>query len=169
MDSSIGQAAHEQAAAFKSRVAVGSVIITKLDGHARGGGALSAVAATQSPIVFIGTGEHLSDLDPFDTRSFVSRLLGRGDIAGIVKTFSEETDMSTQAELVGHIAEGKFTLRDMSEQFKSILKMGSISKIMSMMPGMSADLFPKGQEKEGMARLKRFMTIMDSMTNQGIT
>ena len=76
MDSSIGQAARDQAAAFKGAVEVGSVIITKLDGHAKGGGALSAVAATQSPIIFIGTGEHIDDLEPFNTKSFVSRLLG---------------------------------------------------------------------------------------------
>jgi signal recognition particle subunit SRP54 len=84
MDSSIGQAARDQAQAFKSSVPVGSVIITKLDGHARGGGALSAVAATQSPIIFIGTGEHIDDFETFNAKSFVSRLLGMGDISGLL-------------------------------------------------------------------------------------
>lgn len=84
MDSSIGQAAKDQAFAFKSAVPVGSVIITKLDGHAKGGGALSAVAATQSPIIFIGTGEHMHELEPFHAKAFVSRLLGMGDISGLM-------------------------------------------------------------------------------------
>lgn len=87
MDSSIGQAARDQAQAFKSAVSVGSVIITKLDGHAKGGGALSAVAATQSPIIFIGTGEHIDDFETFNAKSFVSRLLGMGDISGLLDMF----------------------------------------------------------------------------------
>lgn len=79
MDATQGQAVFDQAKSFKEAVPIGSVIITKLDGHARGGGALSAVAATNSPIVFLGTGEHFDDLDPFNAQSFVSRLLGMGD------------------------------------------------------------------------------------------
>jgi signal recognition particle GTPase len=89
MDSSIGQAARDQASAFKAAVDVGSVIITKLDGHAKGGGALSAVAATKSPILFVGTGEHIDDFQLFDTKSFVSRLLGMGDITGLLNLFQE--------------------------------------------------------------------------------
>ena len=79
MDATQGQAVFDQASAFKQAVSVGSVIITKLDGHAKGGGALSAVAATDSPIIFLGSGEHFDDLDPFNPESFVSRLLGLGD------------------------------------------------------------------------------------------
>jgi hypothetical protein len=97
MDSSIGQAARDQAQAFKSAVAVGSVIITKLDGHAKGGGALSAVAATQSPIIFIGTGEHIDDFETFNAKSFVSRLLGMGDISGLLTMFEVSTDSSSTA------------------------------------------------------------------------
>jgi len=79
MDATQGQAVFDQAKSFKEAVSIGSVIITKLDGHAKGGGALSAVAATDSPIIFLGTGEHFDDLDPFNAQSFVSRLLGLGD------------------------------------------------------------------------------------------
>ena len=89
MDSSIGQACFEQAQAFNKTIKVGSVIITKLDGHAKGGGALSAVAATQSPVVFIGTGEHFEDLEPFDASGFIKRLLGLGDLTGLMKTVKE--------------------------------------------------------------------------------
>merc|ERR1712187_736126 len=78
MDSHIGQACYDQAKAFADAVTVGSVIITKLDGHAKGGGALSAIAATNSPIVFVGTGEHFDEYQTFEAQSFVSRLLGMG-------------------------------------------------------------------------------------------
>lgn len=79
MDATQGQAVFDQATSFKEAVPVGAVIITKLDGHAKGGGALSAVAATGSPIIFLGSGEHFDDFDPFNARSFVSKLLGMGD------------------------------------------------------------------------------------------
>ena len=78
MDGTIGQAADAQARAFKETVDIGSIIITKMDGHAKGGGAISAVAQTSSPIIFIGTGEHIHDLDPFDPKKFVRKMLGMG-------------------------------------------------------------------------------------------
>mmetsp|Transcript_1153 Transcript_1153/g.3571 ORF Transcript_1153/g.3571 Transcript_1153/m.3571 type:complete len:478 (-) Transcript_1153:176-1609(-) len=162
MDSSIGQAAHDQASAFRKRVRVGSVIITKLDGHAKGGGALSAVSATGSPITFIGTGEHLDDFEPFSTKSFVERLLGLGDISGLVNMIKEA---NINKDVYERIAGGNFTLRDMYEQFTNINKIGPLGSVMSMLPGVS-ELMPKGREKEGQARIKKFMVIMDSMTHK---
>ena len=97
MDSTIGQAVASQAEAFKASVPVGSVIITKLDGHAKGGGALSAVAMTNSPITFIGTGEHFDEFETFEAKSFVSRLLGMGDIKGLLTAFKEKTDIFEKA------------------------------------------------------------------------
>ena len=94
MDSSIGQSAYDQALAFKTAVGVGSVIITKLDGHAKGGGALSAVAATDAPIAFIGTGEHFEHFEEFEANSFVSRLLGRGDLKNLILTVSGAMDQN---------------------------------------------------------------------------
>ncbi|XP_048133064.1 signal recognition particle 54 kDa protein 2-like isoform X3 [Rhodamnia argentea] len=85
MDSSIGQAAFDQAQAFKQSVPVGAVILTKMDGHAKGGGALSAVAATKSHVIFIGTGEHMDEFGVFDVKPFVSRLLGMGDWSGFMR------------------------------------------------------------------------------------
>lgn len=120
MDSSIGQAAHDQAMGFKSMVQVGGCIITKLDGHAKGGGALSAVAATQSPILFIGTGEHFDALEPFDSNAFVGRLLGYGDMRQLL-SIMHDVGIDNQPELLKRLSEGVFTLRDMSEQFQSIL------------------------------------------------
>jgi len=89
MDATQGQAVYDQAMGFREAVDVGSVIVTKLDGHAKGGGALSAVSATQSPIIFLGVGEHFDDLEPFNARSFVSKLLGFGDVRGLMENIKE--------------------------------------------------------------------------------
>ncbi|CAI5942446.1 unnamed protein product [Closterium sp. NIES-64] len=165
MDSSIGQAAYDQAQAFKASVPVGAVIITKMDGHAKGGGALSAVAATKSPVIFIGTGEHIDEFEQFETKAFVSRLLGMGDWTGFMDRIQDVIPMDQQPELLQKLQEGHFTLRIMYEQFQNILKLGPLGQVMSMIPGFTQELMPKGREKESTARLKKFMTIMDSMTD----
>lgn len=164
MDSSIGQAAHDQAIAFKSKVKVGSVIISKMDGHAKGGGALSAVATTQSPIIFLGTGEQIPDLEAFDPKSFVSRLLGMGDLAGMMKKIEEVMPADGQPALAKRLQEGKFSLRDMYDQFQNIMKMGPLDKVMQMMPGFSN--MPQLQGADGSAKIKAYITIMDSMNDQ---
>ncbi|KAG8379811.1 hypothetical protein BUALT_Bualt07G0128300 [Buddleja alternifolia] len=166
MDSSIGQAAFDQAQAFKQSVAVGAVIVTKMDGHAKGGGALSAVAATKSPVIFIGTGEHMDEFEVFDVKPFVSRLLGMGDWSGFMDKIHEVVPMDQQPELLQKLSEGTFTLRIMYEQFQNILKMGPIGQVFSMLPGFSQELMPQGREKESQAKIKRYMTMMDSMTNE---
>ncbi|ERE72537.1 signal recognition particle protein [Cricetulus griseus] len=143
MDASIGQACEAQAKAFKDKVDVASVIVTKLDGHAKGGGALSAVAATKSPIIFIGTGEHIDDFEPFKTQPFISKLLGMGDIEGLI-------DKVNELKL------------DDNEALIEKLKHG----IFGMIPGFGTDFMSKGNEQESMARLKKLMTIMDSMNDQ---
>eukprot|EP00435_Cladocopium_sp_Y103_P075318 s182_g56.t1 len=164
MDSHIGQACFDQAKAFREVVDIGSVIITKLDGHAKGGGALSAVSATNSPIIFLGTGEHFDEFQPFDAQSFVSRLLGMGDLKGLFQTITEAMPLDKQPELLNKISKGRFSLRDLYEQFQNLQKMGPMSQLMQMIPGMS-NLMPAGAEKEGVKRIKRFMVIMDSMTD----
>uniref|UniRef100_A0AAZ3PW17 Signal recognition particle 54 kDa protein n=1 Tax=Oncorhynchus tshawytscha TaxID=74940 RepID=A0AAZ3PW17_ONCTS len=166
MDASIGQACEAQAKAFKDKVEVASVIVTKLDGHAKGGGALSAVAATKSPIIFIGTGEHIDDLEPFKTQPFISKLLGMGDIEGLIDKVNE-LKLDDNEELIDKLKHGQFTLRDMYEQFQNIMKMGPFGQIMGMIPGFGTDFMSKGNEQESMARLKKLMTIMDSMNDQG--
>lgn len=165
MDASIGQACESQARAFKEKVDVGSVIITKLDGHAKGGGALSAVAATKSPVIFIGTGEHTDDFEQFKVQPFVSKLLGMGDIEGLIDKVNE-LKLDDNEELMKKLKQGHFTLRDMYEQFQNIMKMGPFGQIMGMIPGFSSDFLTKGGEQESMARLKKLMTIMDSMNDE---
>ncbi|GMR48749.1 hypothetical protein PMAYCL1PPCAC_18944 [Pristionchus mayeri] len=164
MDASIGQACEAQARAFGDTVDVGSVIITKLDSHAKGGGALSAVAVTKSPVIFIGTGEHIDDFEVFKPKSFVQKLLGMGDIAGLVDMVND-AGIKDNEELVKKLKQGVFTLRDMYEQFQNIMKMGPFSQIMSMIPGFGPDFMTKGNEQESVNRLKRLMTIMDSMSD----
>eukprot|EP00005_Dracoamoeba_jomungandri_P003652 CAMPEP_0174252032 /NCGR_PEP_ID=MMETSP0439-20130205/1674_1 /TAXON_ID=0 /ORGANISM="Stereomyxa ramosa, Strain Chinc5" /LENGTH=476 /DNA_ID=CAMNT_0015332509 /DNA_START=129 /DNA_END=1559 /DNA_ORIENTATION=+ len=163
LDGTIGQVAFDQATAFSEKVAVGSIIITKLDGHAKGGGALSAVAATGSPITFIGTGEHIDDFDPFEVRPFVSKMLGLGDMRGLIDTM-KSAGIEDQPELYKRLTEGQFTLRDMYEQFQNILKMGPLNKVMEMIPGMS-NILKAGAGRDSSRKVQNFMTIMDSMTD----
>lgn len=164
MDASIGQACESQASAFKSVVDVGAVIITKLDGHAKGGGALSAVAATHSPIIFIGTGEHIDEFEEFRVKPFVSKLLGMGDLEGLIDKVNE-LKLEENEHLIEKLKHGEFTIRDMYEQFTNIMKMGPLNQILNMIPGFGADLMRGASEQESMARLKRLMTIMDSMSD----
>lgn len=167
MDGSIGKSAKDQAQAFRSAVDVGSVVITKLDGHAKGGGALSAIAATKSPIIFIGTGEHMTDFEKFSTKSFVSRLLGMGDINGLLDLVQDSNMMESGAKLVDKLSkdDGKFSLRDLSEQFRNIMKLGPLGQLMNMMPNMGLPTGP-GMEKEAVNNMKKFLTILDSMNEK---
>jgi len=162
MDASIGQACEAQARAFSEKVDVGAVIITKFDGHAKGGGALSAVAATKSPVLFIGTGEHIECLEEFKTKGFVQKLLGMGDVAGLIDKVSE-LGLDDNEELLKKMQHGQFTLRDMYEQFMNIQKLGPFGQIMNMIPGMSGDMIGKAGEEESARRLKRSTVIMNSM------
>lgn len=164
MDASIGQACEAQAAAFKSKVDVGAVIITKLDGHARGGGAISAVAATKAPIIFIGTGEHIDEFEEFRVKPFVSKLLGMGDLEGLIDKVNE-LKLEENEDLIEKLKHGEFTLRDMYEQFTNIMKMGPFNQILSMIPGFGTDSLKGASETESMSRLKRLMTMMDSMSD----
>lgn len=167
MDATQGQAIYDQAFAFREAVSVGSVIVTKLDGHAKGGGALSAVAATQSPISFLGSGEHFDDLTPFYAPSFIQQLLGMGgSMAGYMHEMKDLRDHQSQKEMLKKMKKGEFTLRDMYKQFQKTMQMGGMGKMMSGMAGaanMPEYLMPNSDEST--RRLKTFLYIMDSMTN----
>jgi signal recognition particle subunit SRP54 len=165
MDATQGQAVYDQALAFHNAVDVGAVIVTKLDGHAKGGGALSAVAATSSPILFLGSGEHFDDLDPFNAQSFVSKLLGFGDVRGLMDAMKSVTDSKTQEQLMERMSKGEFTLRMMYQQFEKVMSMGPLNKLVGMMPGMPDYLVPKGGDQQATDRLRKFMIMMDSMNN----
>ncbi|KAG0241395.1 Signal recognition particle [Actinomortierella wolfii] len=164
MDGTIGQAADAQARAFKEAANVGSIIVTKMDGHAKGGGAISAVAATGCPIIFIGTGEHMHDLERFAPGPFISKMMGMGDISGLMETV-QDLKLDQNKDLMKKLEQGQFSIRDMYEQFTTILKMGPLSKVMGMMPGIPQELLA-GSDQDATNRIKRFMCIMDSMSAQ---
>lgn len=164
LDAAMGQTAGRSASAFHQAVGLTGVILTKLDGSAKGGGALSAVAVSGAPIVFIGTGEHLDELERFDPTRFVSRLLGMGDIQTLLERFEELADKDQAQKAAEKLMTGRFTLRDMRAQLDSLGQMGPFSKLMSLFPSMAGAKLDDGQMKETQARLARFRAIMDSMT-----
>ncbi|KAI3633721.1 hypothetical protein MIR68_008668 [Amoeboaphelidium protococcarum] len=167
LDGTIGQAAELQAKAFHEAVSVGQIIITKMDGHAKGGGAISAVAATQSPIIFIGTGEHFHDMDPFNAKSFVQKMLGMGDVTGLIEKVTEmPASKDFMKQSMKNLQTGQFSLRDLQTQFQQIGQMGPLNKIMGMIPGFSEDMLPKGSDADTQQGMKRFLRILDSLTEQ---
>ncbi|MGI5965200.1 MAG: signal recognition particle protein Srp54 [Candidatus Methanomethylophilaceae archaeon] len=164
LDSQVGQQAGPQAEAFHEAVGVTGVILTKMDGTAKGGGALSAVSKTDARIVFLGTGEHIRDLEPFAADRFISRLLGMGDLSYLMEIAKDEIAGDEAVERASrNIMSGKFTLVDMYQQMAAVTKMGPLQKVMSMLPGMSS-LEDKINYEESQKRLAKFKVIIDSMT-----
>lgn len=164
LDSGIGQQASEQARAFDEAISLTGVIVTKLDGTAKGGGALSAVAEVGTGIAFIATGETIDDLEKFEPDRFISRLLGMGDIKTLVEMIEEAPPI--EAEEAEEMLKGTFTLKDMYKQMEAISKMGPISKIVQMLPlgSLGVDI-PDSALQTTKETLARFKVAMDSMTN----
>ncbi|MDP3624351.1 MAG: signal recognition particle protein Srp54 [Methanobacteriaceae archaeon] len=163
IDGTIGQQAKDQAQAFSQTAKVGSIIVTKLDGSAKGGGALSAVAEIGAPIKFIGTGERIDDFEAFDPERFISRLLGMGDIKTLLEKAEEVADEDMAAETMDAMLSGKFTLKEMQSQFEMMGKMGPMNQIMNMMPGMGK--LPKNASQMTEDKIDKYKIIMNSMTN----
>jgi signal recognition particle subunit SRP54 len=134
IDATIGQQASIQAEAFNAATKIGSILLTKLDGSARGGGALSAVAATGAPIKFIGVGEDVEDLEAFVPSRFVGRLIGMGDIEGLVQKV-RDAEISIPDKKAKDFLSGKFTLEDLYEQMQGMRSMGPLKSILKMLPG----------------------------------
>jgi len=162
LDGTIGQQAAVQAKAFDEATDIGSIIVAKLDGSARGGGALSSVAATGAHIKFIGTGEGVEELEPFVPSRFIGRLLGMGDIEGLVRKVKEAEVEVTEKDVRALIA-GKFTLADFYQQFEAMRKLGPLQKILGMIPGFSYQL-PEDDIDLAEKRLDRWRVIILSMT-----
>jgi signal recognition particle subunit SRP54 len=162
LDGTIGQQASAQAAAFNDATDVGSIIVAKLDGSARGGGALSGVAATGAPIKFIGTGEKIEDMEQFVPGRFIGRLLGMGDIESLVAKV-KEAEVEVSEKDINALLSGKFTLTDMYQQLEAMRKMGPLQKVLQMVPGFSYQL-PDSDLDMAEERMDRFKYIIDSMT-----
>ncbi len=161
IDAALGQQASEQARRFHQAIEIDGVIITKMDGTAKGGGALSAVAETRSGIVFIGSGETIEDLERFDPDGFISRLLGMGDLKALMERAEES--ISTSELDINAMMRGKFTLRDMYKQLEALNKMGPLKQIMGMLPMGNMEL-PTDVYDVTSTKMARYRIIMDSMT-----
>ena len=161
IDAALGQQASEQARRFHEAIDIDGVIITKMDGTAKGGGALSAVAETKSGIIFIGSGETIEDLERFDPDGFISRLLGMGDLRALVERAEESI---SEGEIdVNAMMRGKFTLRDMYKQLEAVNRMGPLKQIMSMLPMGNLELPGEAYDMTS-AKMAKYRIIMDSMT-----
>jgi len=162
IDGTIGQQAIVQAKAFNEATPVGSILVTKLDGSARGGGALSAVAATGAPIKFISTGEKIQDIESFIPSRFVGRLLGMGDLETLLEKV-HEAEIKVPEKKAKAILSGKFSLTDMYEQFEAMKGMGPFRKLLKMIPGMSYNV-PEEMLEMAEDRLEKWRVIIQSMT-----
>ena len=162
IDGTIGQQCYSQSESFHKSVPVGGIIITKLDGSAKGGGALAAAAATGSRVMFLGTGERIDDLEAFSSTRFVGRLLGMGDINTLLER-AKELEVQGDEKQMKRMMSGKATINDLYNQLEQVGKMGSLSKLMDMIPGLSSAV-PSSNLEEMDEKMKVWRIIINSMT-----
>ncbi|MFB6223667.1 MAG: signal recognition particle protein Srp54 [Haloarcula sp.] len=173
LDAAMGQSAKSQAADFESAIGIDGVVITKLDGTAKGGGALAAVNETDSTIAFLGSGETVKDIERFEPSGFISRLLGMGDLKQLterveraMEATQDEEDEDWDPE---DMLEGQFTLKDMRKQMQTMNNMGPLDQVMDMIPGLGGglmDQLPDDAMDVTQERMRDFDVIMDSMTEE---
>ena len=160
IDGTLGQQAYSQAEEFAKTTKIGSIIVTKLDGTAKGGGALSACSATNQPIRFIGVGEKIDDFEEFESTSFVGTLLGIPDLESLVKRV-QEAEVELDPEMAKRMMRGKFTLDDLYYQLKSIKKVGKMKQILAMVGGGN---IPDALKDDAERNLERWEVLLNSMT-----
>jgi signal recognition particle subunit SRP54 len=164
IDGTIGQQCYNQALAFHRASPVGGIIVTKLDGAAKGGGALAAAAATGAKIFHIGTGERIDDLEEFVPTRFVGRLLGMGDLKSLIEMV-KSAEIEVDEKQVQRMMSGKLTMDDLLVQFEQVKKFGSFKKVVEHIPGVSGALNTDELDKaEG--RVKVYKSIIQSMTKE---
>jgi len=166
IDAAMGQQAGTQAKAFNDAVDITGIILTKLDGTAKGGGALSAAAEVGAPILFIGTGEHSDDFETFDPASFISRILGMGDIKSLLEKAEYSVKGKDAEKTAKRMMSGKFTLNDMYDQMDMLSGMGPLNKIAEMLPGNFTGRIKNVDMDSTENKLQKFRIIMDSMTKE---
>ncbi|MBS3177007.1 signal recognition particle protein Srp54 [Candidatus Woesearchaeota archaeon] len=160
----IGQTAQKQAQQFHETCGITGVLVTKMDGTAKGGGALSACAVTQAPIKFIGVGEKVDDLESFNPKGFVGRLLGMGDLEALLEKAKEAISEEDAEDLSKKFLKGEFTLLDLYDQMQAMKKMGPLTKIMEMIPGMGQLKLPKEVLETQEGKLENWKHLMNSCT-----
>ena len=164
VDGTIGQACYAQSEAFHRVAGVGGIIVTKLDGAAKGGGALAAAAATGAKVLFISTGERVDDLELFSAPRFVGRLLGLGDLRTLLER-ARELEVEADEKRVQRIVSGKMTIEDLLYQFEQVKKMGSLRKLLDLIPGFSSAI-PKEELEWLEEKMERWRSIVQSMTRE---
>ena len=160
----IGQAAQKQAEQFHKSCGITGIIISKMDGTARGGGALTAAAVSGAPIKFIGVGEKIDDLEQFNPQGFVGRILGMGDLEALLEKAKEVIKVEDAEDLGKKFLKGEFNLIDLYEQMEAMSKMGPLSSIVEMIPGFSSLKLPKEMLQVQEGKLKKWKIAMNSMT-----
>lgn len=168
MPADIGQAAKTQASEFQKALSIDGVIITRMDGTSKAGGALTACAETKAPVYFIGVGEQIQDIETFDPESFIQRLLGMGDLQGLLEKVKSAISEKQQKRMEARLKEGKFTLLDLYAQLEQVNKMGSMDKLLGMIPGVSAAKVPKGVLEKQESKMKHWKSAISSMTEEEI-
>jgi signal recognition particle subunit SRP54 len=162
-DAMTGQDAIKSAGEFNRQMGVTGVVLSKADGDARGGAALSVVSVVGVPIAFVGSGERLEDLEPFHADRFVSRMLGMGDVLSLIEKAEEAIDEGDAERLEQKIRKGGFTLEDFRDQLRTLKKMGPLENILGMLPGMG-NLKQLAEHKPDERQLRRVEAIIGSMT-----
>ncbi len=160
----IGQAAQKQAEQFHTSCHITGVIATKMEGTAKAGGALTACAAAQAPMIFIGVGEKVDDLEPFSPKGFVSRLLGMGDIELLLEKAKEVMSEESAEDMSKKFLKGEFNFIDLYEQMESMSKMGPLSKLTELIPGFGNFKIPKEMVEVQQEKLKKWKYMLQSMT-----
>src|SRR5215212_470545 len=161
-DAMTGQDAIKSAGEFNARIGVTGVVLTKMDGDARGGAALSVVSVVGVPIAFVGSGETLTDLEPFHPERVVSRVLGMGDVLSLIERAEAAIDVEDAERLEEKLRSNEFTLEDFRDQLKTIKKMGPLEQIMGMLPGMG-NLKALAENKPDEKQITRVEAIINSM------
>ncbi len=157
----IGKVAGRLSSEFNKLVGIDGVVITRMDGTAKGGGALTSCYLTGAKVKFIGTGEKIEDLELYDPKKFVSRLLGLGDLESLIEKAREA---EVKEEKLEKIVEGDFTLEDFMEQIRSLQRMGPLKQIFSLLPGVGMMKIPEELLEMQEKKLKKFVAIIQSMT-----
>lgn len=160
----IGQAAQKQAEQFHKSCDVTGLIVTKLDGTGKGGGALTACNSSGAPVKFIGVGEKMDDLETFNPKGFVSRLLGMGDLEALLEKAKEAIDEGKAEDMGKKMLKGDFNLIDLYDQISAMNKMGPLNKILDLVPGLGGMGIPKDTLNVQEEKLKNWRYVMQSMT-----
>jgi len=162
----IGQAAEKQATAFHDTCKVTGIFISKMEGTAKGGGALIASSVTDAPVKFIGVGEKIDDLERFNPPGFIGRLLGMGDLEALLEKAQEAVTVEEAQDIEKKFLKGDFNLEDLYQQMQAMKKMGPLSKITQLIPGFSQLKLPKDVLNVQEGKLEKWKFMMDSMTKE---